>query len=153
MDEALRFIQSYLPRTCSADRTNAATRTPGRVGSQLTRVSRRLEGHGGARSLGQGAERARAEYSLVPRWLGRPWTIEPNTFDLRRCRRFPGRYPDRQKSALRHPRACHGSDCERALRLEAQGLRSDILYLQRLCTARHSALCADGTAVYFRVHS
>jgi len=60
MDEALRFIKATYPNL--QRRSNKCSDANSRQGgiAKLTRVSRRLEGHGGARILGQGAERARA---------------------------------------------------------------------------------------------
>ena len=67
-------------------------------------------------------------------------------------RRFRGRDARRPQSAFRHSRARHGGDRQRPVAVEAAGLRLDVLHLQRLCAAGHSALRDDGAADDFRFH-
>ena len=58
----------------------------------------------------------------------------------------------RPQYSFRHPRARDGGDRQRPVALEAAGLRIDVLHLQRLRPAGHSALCAHGAADHFRFH-
>jgi transketolase len=55
---------------------------PAGWGPELTCVSCRLKGHSRPRSLGQGTECARTEYSLVPRRVGRSGAVEQDVADL-----------------------------------------------------------------------
>src|SRR2546425_12160131 len=95
-------------------------------------ISSRLPGRseGGRRPgrFGQGAQRARAEYPLVPRRFGGSRTVEPDHPDVRGRGRLPGREPGRKEPALRHPRARDGRDRERACAVEAPGGRRDVLH-------------------------
>ena len=83
--------RAEVSRARDRDRPDAAARTAGRVGPQPAGLSRRRQGHRGARRLGQGAERARAEYSLVPRRLGGPRAVEQDHADIRGRGRLSGR--------------------------------------------------------------
>ena len=106
--ELFAAYRTQYPELADGDRSDAAARTAGRLGPQSPGLPGRPEGHRGARGLGQGAERARAEHPVVPRRLGRPRPVEQDDADVRGRRRFPGRQPGRQEPALRHPRARDG---------------------------------------------
>ena len=116
-------------------------------------VSRRRQGPGRTRRLRQGPQRAGADHPVVSRRLRGPGTVEQDHADLRGCGRFPGRQPGRQDVALRHPRARHGCDRERAVAVEAAAVRRDLLHLQRLRAAGDPALGADGAAHHLRLHA
>ncbi len=153
VDGTLRRLPGQVPRTRHRDRPDAAARAAGRLGPQSARLPGRPEGHRRARRLGQGAERAGAEHPLVPGRLGRPGAVEQDHPEVRGRGRFPGRQPRREEPAFRHPRARHGGDRERAVAVQAPGLRRDLLHLQRLRPARHPALGPDGAAHHLRLHA
>ena len=74
--------QGQPPRARGRSRADAAPRAPRRVGSQLTGLSGGREGHRGARGVREGAERPRAEYSVVPRRFGGSGAFQQNAPDL-----------------------------------------------------------------------
>ena len=91
----------------------------------------------------------------IPWLLGGSADLGPSNktlLDLPGRGRCSGGQPGRQEPALRHPRACHGRDRERAVAVQAAGLRRDLLHLQRLRAAGHPAFGADGAADALRVH-
>src|SRR5947208_2162409 len=95
MDCALRVVPGEVPRAGERDRSDAATRLAGGVGSQPPRLPGGCEGHRRPGGLGQGAQRARAEHSLVPRRLGGPRAVEQDDPDVRGRGKLPGREPRR----------------------------------------------------------
>ena len=78
-----RNIRSSRPRST---RCSGASCPPD--GTATCRFSGRCEGHRRPRRLGQGAERARAEHSLVPRRLGRSRAVEQDHAEIRGRRRL-----------------------------------------------------------------
>ena len=79
--------------------------------------------------------------------------IKQDVAQIRRRRGIRSRHARRPQYSFRHPRARDGGDRQRAVALEAAGVRRDLLHLQRLRAAGHSALRADGTADHFRFHA
>ena len=137
--ELLAAYRTRYPELASGDRPDAAARTAGRVGPEPSGVSGGSEGRGGTRCVGPGAQRARPKHSLVSRRLRRSRAVEQDHSEVRGRGRFPGRQPGREESALWHPRTCDGGHRQRPVPIEAQGLWSDLLHLQRLRAARHPA--------------
>src|SRR5256714_1316238 len=66
---------------------------------------------------------------------------------------LPGREAVRQAPPFRRSRARDGGDRQRPLAVEAAGVRRDVLHLQRLRSAGHPAVGADGAADHLRVHA
>ena len=151
--ELFAAYRAAVPRARDRDRSDAAARAAGRVGSQSPGLPGGRQGHRRPRRLGQGAERARPEHPVVPRRLGGPRAVEQDHPDVRGRGRLPGREPGRQEPAFRHPRARDGGDRQRPVALEAAGLRRDVLHLQRLRAAGHPAVGADGAADHLRLHA
>ena len=110
------------------------------------------EGNCRTRRLQPGAQCPRPEYPLVSGRLGRSRIVQQDGTEVRRRRRIRTRHSRRPQYSFRHPRACDGGDRQRPVALEAAGFRIDILYLQRLRPAGHSALRADGAPDHFRFH-
>ena len=69
--------REQFPELADRDRSDAAPRAARRVGPQPAELSAGSQGHRRARRLGPGAERARAEHSLVPGRLGGSRILEP----------------------------------------------------------------------------
>ena len=91
----------------------------------------------------------------IPWFLGGSADLAPSnktTLKFAGAGDFEAATPERPESAFRHPRARDGGDRQRAVALEAAGLRRDLLHLQRLCAAGDPALRADGAADHFRLH-
>ena len=63
----------------------------------------------------------------------------------------PGK-PRRQEPALRHPRARHGGDRQRAGAFEAARIRRDVFHLQRLCAPGHPAFRDHGASDHLGLH-
>ena len=146
LGDAVRRLSRAISRARDRDRADAAPRAAGGMGSESAEFSRRSKGHRRTRCLGPGAERAGAEHSLVSRRLGGPRAVEPDDAQIRRRRRFRAANARRPESAFRHSRARHGGDRQRAVAVEAAGVRRDVLHLQRLCAAGDPAFRADGAA-------
>ena len=85
MGGALRRLPRPVPGPGRGDRSDAAARAAGRLGSESPGVPRRSEGRGRTRGLGQSAERARAERPVAPGRLGRPGAVEQDHADLQRA--------------------------------------------------------------------
>ena len=153
VDGSVRGLSLQVSGARDRDRADAAARAAHRMGPRPADVSRRRQGPGRPRRLGQGPQRAGAGHPLVSRWLRGPRTVEQDHAHLRGCGGFPGRHAGRQDVALRHPRARHGCDRERAVAVEAAAVRRDVLHLQRLRAAGHPALGADGAAHPLRLHA
>ena len=85
---ALRRVPIQVPGPGDGDRSDAAAQAARRLGSEPPGVPGRSEGCGGTRSLGQGAERPRAERPVAPRWLGGPGSVEQDHPDVRRRRKI-----------------------------------------------------------------
>jgi transketolase len=95
---------------------------------------------------------SRPEYFLVSRRLSRSRIVKPDVAQIQRCRAIRTRHARRPQYSFRHPRARDGRDRQRSVALEATGLWIDLLHLQRLRPAGHSALGAHGIADNFRFH-
>ena len=93
-----------------------------------------------------------SEYSLVSGRLGRSRIVKQDVAQIRRRRGIRAGHARRPQYSFRHPRARDGGDRQRSVALEAARVRIDVLHLQRLCAAGHSALRADGIADHFRFH-
>ena len=126
---------------------------PARLGSQPADVSARCERHRGPRRVEQGAERARAEHSLVPRRVRRPRSVEQDDAHLRRRGRLRARRVRRAQPALRHSRARDGRRRERHGAVQAAAVRRDLLHLQRLRSRVHPPVGADGDSDADGVHA
>ena len=136
-----------LPGPRDRDRSDAAARAAGRVGSQPARLP-------GRRRRASPAAMPRARCSTCSRRTSRgssaarPTSGPSNktTLTYEGAGSFQAGNPGRQEPALRHPRARDGGDRQRPLAVEAAGVRRDLLHLQRLRAAGHPALGADGAA-------
>ena len=126
---------------------------PAGLGPQPAELSAGSEGNRRARCLEPGAQCPRPEYSLVAGRLGRSRIVKQDGAQIRRCRGIRSRHARRPQSSFRHPRARDGGDRQRPVALEAARLRIDVLHLQRLRPAGHSALCAHGATDHFRFHA
>ena len=105
-------------RTSPLRSTDAAARTPVWLGSQPAGLSRRSERHRRTRSLGQGAERSRAEHPVVPRRLGGSRALQQDALTSP-APEISKPIPGRQEPAFRYPRARHGRHRERSLAVQA----------------------------------
>ena len=109
LGKAVRRLPRQVPGARHGDRSDAAARAARGVGPQPAELPGRPQGHRRPRRLGQGAERARAEHSLVPGRLGGPRDVQQDASEVRRRRRFRSRDARRPQSPFRHPRARHGA--------------------------------------------
>ena len=80
-----------LSRPRDRDRSDAASRSAGRVGSRPSGLPGGCQGHRRPGRLGQGAQRARAEHPVVPRRVGGSRAVEQDHADVQGRRRLPGR--------------------------------------------------------------
>ena len=94
-------------------RPDAAARAARGLGPGRSRASRRRQGHGQPRQLGQGAERHCAARAVADRRLGGPGALDQDAADLRGGRRLRGRQLRRPQLAFRHPRARDGRHLQR----------------------------------------
>jgi transketolase len=100
-----------------------------------------------------GPQRARPEYSMVARRLGRSRIINQDSTRIPRRRGIRTRHARWPQSAFWHSRARDGGDRQRPVAFEAARLRIDVPHLQRLRPTGHSALRAHGATDHFRFHA
>ncbi len=96
VDRSVRGLSLQVSGARDRDRADAEARAACRMGPRPADVSRRRQGPGRTRRLGQGPQRAGTDHPVVPRRLRGPGTVEQDHAHLRGRGRFPGRHPGRQ---------------------------------------------------------
>ena len=106
------------------------------LGEGAAGFSRRREGHGLARRVGEGDQRHCPARAVVHRRLGRSRALDQ---DQHRRHGEPGsRHARRPQHAFRHPRARHGRDLQRHGGVRPARVRLDVPGILRLHAARRS---------------
>ena len=100
MDGPVRGLHVEVLRARDRDRADAAARASFGMGPQPARLSRRCEGHRGTRRVGPGAERSRAEHSVVRRRLGGSRALEQDDAQVRRRGRLRARNARAERTCI-----------------------------------------------------